>query len=172
MMNLMSDPTRLRDAGPGDSPEIIRLITAAFLEYPGCVMDLEHEEAGLLSPSRSHTRFWVLEEQGRVVGCTACRVFRDTDGEQALEVKKVYLAASHRGRGLGRRLIEHPESYAAGMGIRRLVCWSDTRFESAHRAYEAVGYVRTGGTRALHDLSRSVEYGFQKYRGQELGTGT
>jgi len=163
-MNLMSDPIRLRDAGPGDSPEIIRLITAAFLEYPGCVMDLEREEAGLLSPSRSHTRFWVLEDRRRVVGCTACRVYRDRSGDEVLEVKKVYLAASQRGKGLGRKLIEHPEAYAAELGIRRLVCWSDTRFEAAHRAYEAVGYVRTGKTRALHDLSRSVEYGFEKYR--------
>jgi L-amino acid N-acyltransferase YncA len=165
MMNPMNDPIRLREAAPRDSPAIIRLITAAFLEYPGCVMDVEREEAALLSPARSHTRFWVLEEKGRVVGCTACRVFRGNDGEQALEVKKVYLAASHRGRGLGRRLIEHPESYAAELGIHRLVCWSDSRFEAAHRAYEAVGYVRTGKTRNLHDLSRSVEYGFELRRG-------
>ena len=158
----MGDPIQLRDAAAGDSPAIILLITAAFLEYPGCVMDVEREEAGLLSPARSHTRFWVLEEQGRVVGCTACRVFRTDGGEQVMEVKKVYLAASRRGQGLGRRLIEHPEKYAVERGIRRLICWSDTRFEAAHRAYEAVGYARTGETRALNDLSRSVEYGFEK----------
>ncbi len=165
-MNRMSDPIQLRDAVPGDSPAVILLITAAFLEYPGCVMDVEREEAGLLSPARSHTRFWVLEEERRVVGCTACRVYRDDGGEQVLEVKKVYLSASHRGRGLGRKLIEHPESYAAEQDIRRLVCWSDTRFEAAHRAYEAVGYVRTGEIRPLRDLSRSVEYRFHKFRGQ------
>ena len=167
MMKPMSDSVRLRDAVPGDSPAIIRLITAAFLEYPGCVMDVEREEAGLLAPARSHTRFWVLEDQGRVVGCTACRVFPDSAGEKVLEVKKVYLAVSRRGKGLGRKLIEYPEAYAAELGILRLICWSDTRFEAAHRAYEAVGYVRTGETRALHDLSRSVEYGFKKIRGQQ-----
>ena len=168
-MKRMSEAVRIRDATNADSPAIIRLITAAFLEYPGCVMDVEREEAGLLSPASSHTRFWVLEEQRTLVGCTACRVHRDRTGEQVLEVKKVYLAASHRGRGLGRRLIEHPESFAAEQDIRRLVCWSDSRFKAAHKAYEAVGYVRTGGTRALHDLSRSVEYGFEKIR---TGTGT
>lgn len=167
----MSDPTRLRDAEPADSPAIIRLVTAAFLEYPGCVMEVEREEAGLLAPSRSHTRFWVLEDRGRVVGCTACRLFRGDAGQEVLEVKKVYLAGSHRGRGLGRKLIEHPETLAEERGISRLVCWSDTRFEAAHRAYEAVGYRRTGRTRALHDLSRSVEYGFEKVRGQAPNCG-
>ena len=164
MMKPMSDSIRLRGAENRDSPEIILLITRAFLEHPGCVMDLELEEAGLLSPARSHTRFWVMEEHGRVVGCTACRVTRNGSGNQVLEVKKVYLAISSRGRGLGRLLIRHPELYAAELGIRRLVCWSDTRFHAAHRAYEAAGYVRTGQTRALHDLSRSIEYGFEKLR--------
>ena len=166
MMKPMKDPIRLREAENRDSPAIIRLITGAFLEYPGCVMDLELEESGLLAPARSHTRFWVLEEHGRVVGCTACRVHRDGSESQVLEVKKVYLAVSCRGRGLGRLLIRHPESYAAELRISRLVCWSDTRFHAAHRAYEAVGYVRTGQTRTLHDLSRSIEYGFEKFRGQ------
>jgi len=161
-MNPMGDSIRLRDAVPADSPAIIRLITAAFLEYPGCVMDVEQEEAGLLAPSRAHARFWVLEDQNRIVGCTACRVFENDGGERVLEVKKVYLAASCRGRGQGRHLILHPETYAAELGIVRLVCWSDTRFETAHRAYESAGYTRTGETRALHDLSRSVEYGFEK----------
>jgi putative acetyltransferase len=153
---------RLRDAENRDSPAIVRLITEAFLEYPGCVMDVEHEEAGLLAPSRSHTRFWVLEDEEVIIGCTACRLHRD----RFLEVKKVYLAGSHRGRKLGKLLIEHPESYAAEQGIRKLVCWSDTRFHAAHRAYEAVGYVRTGETRPLHDLSRSVEYRFEKTIGE------
>ena len=161
----MDNSIRLRDAENRDSPAIIRLITGAFLEYPGCVMDVEQEEAGLLAPSRSHTRFWVLEENGRIVGCTACRVHRNGSGNRVLEVKKVYLAGSHRGRKLGRLLIEHPELYAVEQGICRLICWSDTRFHAAHRAYEAVGYVRTGETRPLHDLSRSVEYGFEKIIG-------
>lgn len=37
-----------------------------------------------------------------------------------------------------------------------------TRFTDAHRLYERLGYVRSPGTRELHDLSRSVEYHFAK----------
>jgi hypothetical protein len=39
--------------------------------------------------------------------------------------------------------------------------WSDTRFTDAHRLYERLGYIR-GGTRDLGDVSRSVEYFFEK----------
>ena len=40
--------------------------------------------------------------------------------------------------------------------------WSDTRFLDAHRLYERLGYVRTGETRDLHDLSNTTEFFFVK----------
>ncbi len=152
----------LRAACGRDSGGLIRLIGGIFAEYPGCVMEVEREEAGLLAPHRSYNRFWVLEDQGRVAGCSACRIHRPDRGEAAAEVKKVYLHRALRGKGWGRKLIERAEAFALEEGIRNMVCWSDTRFQDAHRAYEALGYRRTGELRLLGDLSRSVEIGFRK----------
>ncbi len=47
-------------------------------------------------------------------------------------------------------------------GATRLVLWSDTRFERAHRFYERRGYVRAGPIRVLNDLSNSLEFGYAK----------
>jgi GNAT superfamily N-acetyltransferase len=47
-------------------------------------------------------------------------------------------------------------------GAVRLVLWSDTRFERAHRFYEKWSYVRHGGVRILHDISNSLEFGYAK----------
>jgi putative acetyltransferase len=164
-MQLMA--TELRPAECRDSGGLIRLIGAVFSEYPGCVMEVEHEEAGLLAPARSHERFWVLERDGAVVGCSACRVHDDETTGKVAEVKKVYLHPSMRGQGWGRRLIEKVESYAGERGIDVMICWSDTRFQGAHAAYEALGYVRIGKSRPLRDLSRSMEYGFRKQLSEE-----
>ena len=160
-------PTDLRPAECRDSGGLIRMIGAVFSEYPGCVMEVEHEEAGLLAPGRSHDRFWVLEQDGAIVGCSACRIHDDETAGKVAEVKKVYLHRSMRGQGWGRRLIELVESFAREQAVDVMTCWSDTRFLGAHAAYEALGYVRTGDTRLLRDRSRSVEFGFRKQLSKE-----
>lgn len=40
--------------------------------------------------------------------------------------------------------------------------WTDTRFTTAHRVYERLGYVRLPEIRELHDRSNSVEYHYEK----------
>src|SRR4029077_14685848 len=54
------------------------------------------------------------------------------------------------------------EAHAGAAGAARLVLWSDTRFDRAHRFYEKRSYVRSGPIRALADISNSLEYGFAK----------
>ena len=98
-------PTNLRPAECRDSSGLIRLIGSIFAEYPGCVMEVENEEAGLLSPGRSHDRFWVVEKNGMIVGCAACRIDARESAAKVVEVKKVYLHPSMRGQGWGRRLV-------------------------------------------------------------------
>lgn len=55
-------------------------------------------------------------------------------------------------------LIDRITGAAGAAGARRLMLWTDTRFTQAHAFYEALGFVRAPGTRALDDISRSVEY--------------
>ncbi len=148
---------RLRVAADSDSSGVISLIARVYAEYPGCILDVEREERGLLAPASSFDRFWVAEEAGEVVGCAACAI-----GREVVEMKKVYLDRAYRGRGLGRRLIALVEDAAAKAGVAQIELWSDTRFVTAHAVYERLGYTRSALTRELHDLSRSVEFHFTK----------
>jgi len=43
-----------------------------------------------------------------------------------------------------------------------MILWTDTRFHQAHRFYERLGYQSDSRTRAIDDLSRSVEYFYSK----------
>lgn len=148
---------RLRRADDGDADGVIALIGRVFAEYEGCVLDVDREEPGLRAPASSYDRFWVVEEGGAIVGCAACTI-----RPPVVEMKKVYLDRRLRGKGWGRRLVGEVEAAAEEEGAERIEAWSDTRFETAHRVYRHLGYVRAEGTRFLHDLSNTEEYLFEK----------
>ena len=147
----------VRPATDDDAADVIDLIARAFAEYPGCVLDVDREEPELRTPASSFDRFWVVEENGTVVGCIACALHGDI-----VELEKLYVDAAVRGRGLARQLVELVENTAHDHGATLIELWSDTRFTTAHAVYEHLGYARTGRTRDLHDLSNTTEYHFTK----------
>jgi len=80
----------------------------------------------------------------------------------AWEICRVYVHPSHHGCGIAHRLLDTAEAHASAAGAARLVLWSDTRFDRAHRFYEKRSYVRAGPIRVLHDISHSLEFAYAK----------
>jgi GNAT superfamily N-acetyltransferase len=74
----------------------------------------------------------------------------------------MYVEKSQRGTGLAHRLLGGAEDHAMAQGAERLVLWTDTRFDAAHRFYEKRGYVRAGSIRILDDISKSLEFRYAK----------
>ena len=140
---------------------MIDLIGRVFAEYD-FIWNPATEVPDLLDLERHYGggagAFWVARLEGRVVGSVG--VERLPDGRA--ELHRLYLAASLRGRGVGRALVEAVLDWCRAAGIARLTLWSDTRFKTAHAVYERCGYRKTGRTRALHDLSNSTEFHFEK----------
>jgi GNAT superfamily N-acetyltransferase len=101
---------------------------------------------------------WVAEADQCVIGMIAV-VPRDAG---AWEICRLYVLAAWRGAGLAHRLLDLAEQQARASGATRLILWSDTRFERAHRFYEKRGYVRLGPIRVLADLSDTLEFGYAK----------
>ncbi len=162
---MVPDPGKipgLRLALDSDGYDLVALIAAAWADYAGCVLDVQSEMAHLLRMAswakEQGGEVWVVERDGRIVG-SAGGFPDDVDG---LELKMLYVWPKVQGSGLGRALAEHVEAYARLLKRKRIRLWSDTRFHRAHRLYERLGYVRGSETRELHDLSKSVEYFFQK----------
>ena len=81
---------------------------------------------------------------------------------RAWEICRVYVHPSQHGTGLAHRLLDTAEAHAIVAGAARLVLWSDTRFDRAHRFYEKRSYVRAGPIRVLHDISNSLEFAYAK----------
>jgi GNAT superfamily N-acetyltransferase len=70
------------------------------------------------------------------VGCGAVRRL---DAETA-ELKRMYVAPSHRGRGVGRRLVEALEAEARRLGVSRVVLETGSRLDRAIKMYTGLGY--------------------------------
>lgn len=153
----------IRDARDDDKAGLIDLIGATFAEYPGCVLAVDEELPELRHIATSFAawqgRFWVAERAEHIVGCIGLTPAHEPGG---VELKKLYVAARERRSGLGGRLTDRVVSEARARGARFIDLWSDTRFEPAHRFYENRGFTRNGITRALHDLSDTVEYYFRR----------
>lgn len=151
----------LRDA---DAPRVLEVVAEAYAEYPGCVLDLDGVDADLprlaTALADAGGAGWAVVDHGLLVGCVGLAPSH-VDHEPATELKRLYVAASHRRRGVGRALVarvEHATQHALGVGVIEL--WTDTRFHDAHRLYEALGYRRRPETRDLHDPSNTTEYHF------------
>jgi GNAT superfamily N-acetyltransferase len=151
----------IRPGRDEDAAGYIALIGACWGEYPGVVFDVDAELPEIRALASYMTEhggaLWTAEQDGRVVGMTA--TYPSADGWM---LSRVYLDAGQRGTGLGQTLLRVAEDHARAAGAMRMTLWSDVLFTRAHSFYEKHGYVRRGGLRALHDLSKTIEAGFAK----------
>lgn len=106
----------------GYQPNVRRLFSAAFDVDPATVVaTLLALDAGI----------------GLPLGQAGLRPF-GADG--ALEVKKVMVDSSHRGRGIARALMLELEGVARGLGAPSLVLQTGDRQPAAIGLYESIGY--------------------------------
>lgn len=150
---------QIRPARPEDTSGILALVAEVYQEY-GCVLDAENEEPHLLAPGpyfrRDGGELWVVEENDVVKATVAVSLHQED-----AELKTLYVHASLRRQGWGRRLVHLATEYAREAGKLSIILWSDTRFLDAHRLYRRMGFSKCG-ERELHDSNSSKEYGFTK----------
>ncbi len=143
----------LRRATNHDSPALIALIDAVYREY-GEVMHTAGADSDLLEIEERYCGrqgdFVVLEDkQHHIVGCHATLPIDPENG--LLTFRRLYLNKSLRGSGHGIRLMDWAVEWARDKGYRQVEFWSDTRFTTAHKFFEAYGFERTGDIRDMDD---------------------
>jgi GNAT superfamily N-acetyltransferase len=95
----------------------------------------------LVDPAAVYTALWVAVLDGEVVGSIALRDL----GTNELELKRMYLRASQRGRGIGKRLLATALDWARANGAAVIKLDTSERMETAQRLYEAYGFQRVPG---------------------------
>jgi GNAT superfamily N-acetyltransferase len=155
------DPPAIVPATAADVPGIVALIGRVYAEY-GFVYDPRVEVPDLLhfdahyAPPRGG--FFVVRGVDTIVGSVGVERL----DERRAELHRLYLDAGLRGRGTGRALTETVLGWCRTRGIDRVILWSDTRFDLAHRLYTRLGFARTGERTIPEDVNATREYRFER----------
>ena len=138
----MIGEVHMRPATNADAPAVREMVYGVLREY-GLTPDPAATDADLADVERSYAaqggRFNVLvsSQTGKVVGSVG--LWPDPHDKGTVELRKMYLHRSVRGRGWGKRLLEHALAEARRMGFRRVI------LETASVLKEAIAlYVRYG----------------------------
>ncbi|HEV2953531.1 MAG TPA: GNAT family N-acetyltransferase [Candidatus Dormibacteraeota bacterium] len=81
-------------------------------------------------------RFLVARLGGRAIGCGAIRILDPTTAE----VKRMYVEADYRSRGVGAAVLENLEAAAKALGVTRLVLETGIHQSAAMGLYRRAGF--------------------------------
>lgn len=117
------------------SPELLRL----FSEHDAYMMDFLGEDRKYYTPYSENERIgraWIVYVDGHPAGCAAYRKKAEGTGE----LKRVFLRAEYRGRGISKELVKAVESYARGQGCHTLALDTNSELEPAVSLYRRMGF--------------------------------
>ena len=152
----------IRPATRDDAPLLLRLIQQSFqtvYDRLGLTPEnFRYHASGfgppwVLEQMDAGNRFFVLEDGGEAVGCVALKP--EEDG--AVQLRRLAVLPAHRGKGYGRRLVDHVLAEARRMGVRRVTLgmWADD--VPLRQWYERLGFAVTE-TRTQPDLPLAVTH--------------
>lgn len=91
---------------------------------------------------------YVAEDAGTWIGMAGG--MRDTSGsEEVAYLISMWVDPAHRGRGLGRRLVERVVGWAGDRGLRRIELWVTAHNTAAIALYARCGFRETGESQPL-----------------------
>jgi putative acetyltransferase len=135
----------IRPATNADAPAVRELIFTILREFnlppdpDGTDADLKDIEAAYFKRGGRFDVMIDLHQQ--IIGSVG--LFRTDD--QAVELRKMYVAASARGRGLGRRLLDHAVAEARRLGCRRITLETASQLTTAIAMYKRYGFRASDG---------------------------
>lgn len=139
------DTLSLRDARELDLPEIVEIYNSTI---PSRIVSADTEPVTVEQRTgwfREHDPrrrpLWVAELDGRVVGWLSLGDFWDRrPAYNATAEVGIYVKAGHRGRGIGRRLIQEAIERAPALGIETLTAGAFAHNEASLALFERFGF--------------------------------
>lgn len=134
----------IRDWQPADRQAAADVIGQVLAEY-GLGWEPEGADIDVVQVETYYQdgEFWVVEQNGTIVGTAAYHPIER--GEQAVEIRKMYLVPVARGQGVGRFLLEQLERAIAAHGFQEIWLETATVLKEAVRMYEKSGYIQATG---------------------------
>jgi len=131
----------IRDWQPSDREAAAAVISTVLAEY-GLGWEPTGADRDVLDVEACYQKvdgeFWVVEEAGKIVGTAA--YYPIERGQQAVEIRKMYLLPSARGQGVGRFLLTQLEAAIAAKGYQQILIETASILKEAVILYERNGY--------------------------------
>ena len=133
-------PFEIRFVRASDADAVVAFVATVLAEFGLEFGNGSATDAQLrgLPESYASGAFWVADDGDAIVG--TCGVF--PVGSGTFELRKMYVAPSTRGSGLGKRLLEMAIAWVRANGGRRVVLDTVEQMTRAIGFYEANGFVR------------------------------
>ena len=145
-MNIYYQDFWIRDWQRGDRDAAAQVISTVLAEY-GLSWQPTEADRDVVEVEQAYLQsggeFWVVELQGNIVGTAA--YYPITRGEQAVEIRKMYLLPQVRGQGLGRYLLQQLENAIAEKGFKEIWLETASVLSEAVVLYENNGYQPASG---------------------------
>lgn len=136
----------IRDWQPSDRQTAAYVIQQVLWEY-GLSWEPQEADRDVLEVETFYLdvggEFWLVEQQGKVVATAAYRPIQR--GNQAVEIRKMYLLPTVRRKGLGTHLLQQLESVIATRGFQEIWLETASVLKEAVLLYEAKGYQAATG---------------------------
>jgi putative acetyltransferase len=128
----------IRSLAPGDDATAFRTLNEEWITryFSLEAKDRETLNNPLHSILLKGGHIFMAYAGAEAVGCVALIPMQDG----VYELSKMAVSPRLRGRGLGRRLLQHAIAHAKSIGARSLFLGSNTRLKDAVHLYESVGF--------------------------------
>jgi ribosomal protein S18 acetylase RimI-like enzyme len=134
---------RVRPAIEADLPRLAELLDQLrdAMVVPSPSQRNQREENLRHFIRAQEARLWVAEHQGRIVGLISVTLHRTLLGAGPVAlIEELVVDESHRGRGVGRRLVRQVTDLARAQGLREVEVATETTNTAARDFYRACGF--------------------------------
>lgn len=136
----------IRDWQPSDREFAGEVVAQVLAEY-GLRWEPQGSDRDVVEVETSYWaiggEFWVIEQAGILVGTAGYQPIER--GINAVEIRKMYLLPSVRGKGLGKFLLTTLETAITGQGYGQIWIETASVLQAAVQLYETRGYQSTTG---------------------------
>ncbi|KAF0996244.1 GNAT family N-acetyltransferase [Geobacillus sp. TFV-3] len=138
----------IRDAAAPDLPHIVRIynetIPSRMVTADLEPVSVESRRAWFEAHNPHHRPLWVVEDDGVVCAWLSFQSFYGRPAYRHTAEVSIYIAETHRGRGLGTKLLERAVDQAPSLGIKTLLGFIFAHNEPSLRLFSRFGFERWG----------------------------
>ena len=139
-------------------PELLTYTPSDFADLSSLMQELSsnivftHDSLErMLTDPNSH--LYVIREEGRIVACASLCIFHQSFSTDAT-IESVVVSSKMRGKGLGRKLMEHLIEEASRMEVDCIHLTSNPKREAANVLYQKMGFEKKETNCYMMNLSK------------------